>query len=279
MSWTLAAVLPAQAGILDRFREIFQPGQELKSATGTRRGGGSRDFCEIPISDVVESSMASVPSGTVDETTALRPNALVAFAPWTTEVDPDLGEQEILVEGKTLDAYPSFSLYVPFTRADNQANLEFSISNVETSEYVAEPFALELPETAGVVTIQITDTPIEDTQSETTQFRGLQPDTVYEWTVTLRCNTPESSSSLQSVSGLISLASDTEFSSSDIEDYLEEGMLEAGIWYDMVAQLAVNQEQYPDEWSAVLEYVELNDAVFEASVTSFVVPVAVPVTE
>lgn len=282
MSLMLTSVSPAQAGIIDRFRAIFQPNRELKSATGTRRGGGSRDICENPISDVVESSAASVISNAEDgmASASEHPDSLVAFVPWAKVIDPALGEQEILMEGKTLEAYPSFSLYVPFAKAENRANLEFSISNIETFEYVAGPFELDLPEIPGVVTIQMTDThQLEEVSAETTQFTGLQPDILYEWTVTLRCNTPESSNSLQSVSGLISLASESELSSSEIGDYLEEGILEEGLWYDVVAQWAVNQEQYPDEWSAVLEYVELGDKVVETTVTPFIVPAVAPATE
>ncbi len=283
MSLTLAAISPAQAGIIERIRAIFQPNRELKSATGTRRGGGSRDICEVPMSNEGSpiGTAASTNASSLDgmaTAEAVSPNSLVAFSPGEIVVDPESGEQEFLVEGKTLDAYPSFSVYVPFSKAEHSANLEFAISNPDTLEYVAGPFELELPDTPGLVTLQMTDAQLAeaDGQPEMVQFSGLQPGTVYEWTVTLRCNTDDSSSSLQAVHGLISLVSDSDLLSSEITDY--SVYLDHQLWYDMVAQLMLRPDEHPELWTDILTYVGLDSETVDTNVISLSVPPVV-VTE
>lgn len=283
MSFMLTAVSPAQAGILDRIRGIFRPSSQLGSASGTSRGGGSRNICQAPTADTIGASAVLIAAE--DDVTTIELNetslpSLVAFVPSIVEEHPEFGKREVLVEGKTLEAYPRFSIYVPFSKADDQmedgAILKFSISDKEKSEYVAGPFDLDLPEKPGFVIIQMTDAlagsaQIEESQSEEFQFTGLKPDILYEWTVTLHCDTKASSGSLQSVSGLISLDSDSELSSSELTDY--DAYLKKAIWYEVVAQLIANKDEDPAQWSEFLSlYDDLQDDIADQDVISIVVP-------
>lgn len=324
MSMALSAAAPAQANLIQRIKDVFNPNSELGSATGTRRGGGSRDICAVPTASTFAANSDTDNMATDAETTAVEDedsaddSALVAFAPWTNERVSDGSEiaavpasvaentdpastgaeveavqeagstvpeepvdepDERLMEGKTLEEYPSLSVYVPFTKVEDNAHLEFSISNTDTLEYVAGPFDVELPEQPSLVTIQTTNLPpAEDADTEVVQFTGLEPDIIYEWTVTLRCNAEGTSSSLQSVHGLISLTSAPELASSDITDY--SAYLERALWYDMIAQLSATKDENPEEWSGIVAYLGLEDEVTaEIEVTSVAVPAAPPAVE
>lgn len=270
----------AHAGLIQTIRDIFSPDSDLEGAMGSRRGGSSRDPCDLEPSSGITAPiyLSSIPTdryakqensvfkldfhlakenvanerddllldSNVSSETIL---SLVAFAPAVTDPleDDDFkkpDKEEFLLAGKTTEEHPRLWVYVPFSSAEEPyAKLLFSLSDTEGNGPIS-PIEFSLPGEPGFVGIQLP-------RSQP----GLQYGEVYEWSVRLRCHIGTSKSTLQTVVGLIQRTDEVGSleSSTQYESYIERE-----IWYDVVNHLISNKHQQMENWSALLSYFKLN---------------------
>lgn len=252
----LVTATSAQANWLGSVRSWLGLGSSLGSAAGNTDGGGDRNICATPptaaepvdlqrltLDDLfADAASPTAVDHTVDSYGAY--SSLIALVP---PADFDSSGREKLVAGKTLSPYPSFGLYVPLTSVDNSIILELSIADNTTGQYLLERWSVALPSVPGWTHIQLPSSQ-----------PGLEPDTLYYWTIALRCVNGDSRRTFQEVSGLIVLepaAEKTPLLTDDYADYQQRGL-----WYDMVEQLMINRDENPQEWNGFLrDYFQVVD--------------------
>lgn len=198
---------PAQAqNLIERIQSLFTRKRDQGAASGRARGGSVRGVCP---------QIANL--------------TLVPFSPQSNL-------------GLTTEAHPTFLFYLPFGRTDKVTQAELLL--LDKDEILGDPVRFELPETPGIVTVQLPagSAPLE---------LGKQ----YRWFFSIICKEDEPSIN-PFVSGWVQRVEPTPDlvkqlqALSPTDQYI--AYVNGGIWYSAIDQLAQHRTVHPNDWESLL---------------------------
>jgi hypothetical protein len=158
-------------------------------------------------------------------------------------------------EGFTIEPFPSFWFYMPYTRESGLSGARFMLLNEDLRPVMTEPIAVALPDTPGVMRFQLPN-----------QVASLEVGQRYNWYFWVVCD-PEKPSRNPVVSGWIEriappveLINQLKTTPADREYLIFD---ENGIWFDALTRLAQQRCRIPqnstvqEDWHTLLREIEM----------------------
>jgi hypothetical protein len=160
--------------------------------------------------------------------------------------------------GLTISAYPTFWFYIPYQRTDDINTAEFMLLDADRRPVLTKSVLVNLPETPGIVRFSLSPS-----------AQPLDIGQEYNWHFSINCSLRHPSRN-PGVSGWVRrVAEPPELAARlntlpDQQHYL--AYAEHEIWYEVLTELSQYRDRYPEDWSVMLQSMNLPEAVAQSSI-------------